>query len=173
MDAVRNEKLAADTLDAVKTETLAADTLLERGVKVSIPAPLFLRFFGKKNVSAVIRQPKLGTLMRISRLYLKTGITADQLAGIDHENAHQLVAKNGRMMAKIMATALLNGYWRGLLLTGLLAAWLIWKISPQKLCALVYLMVIFSGTQDFFNTIKLVADMKMTSPDLSQRAKRS
>ena len=44
-----------------------ADSLLERGIKINLPAPFFLRILGKKKITKVLHSPKLGTLIDIGR----------------------------------------------------------------------------------------------------------
>src|SRR3546814_873903 len=150
------------------TELLAADVLLERGVKFNLPAPLLLRLFGKKELFFTVRYLTLGTILRISRLYLKTGITSDQLDNIDQENLHKLVDSNAAIFSRVAAVAILNSYLWGKLLARPLSWYLMHKLTLSKLCTLSYLLVIMCRVQDFTNTIRLISSMRITERNLSQ-----
>lgn len=155
------------------TELLAADVLLERGVKFNLPAPLPLRMLGKKELFFTVRYLTLGTIIRISRLYLKTGITADQLESMDHENVHELVESNAAIFSRISAVAILNSYIWGKLLARPLSWYLMHKLTLSKLCTLSYLLVIMCRVQDFTTTIRLISSMRITEKNLSQNIQGS
>lgn len=153
-------------------EQRAAQTILERGVRVEIPAPLLLRFFGKRNITIVLKQPSLGTLIRMSDLYLSTGIVKSQLDDIELEAVIKLIGKHGKTFSKIIALAYLNGYWSGKLFSGLLTLWVL-KLPPQKISAIISLLFVCSGAEDFMTTIRLVQQMKITEPSLSPESQGS
>jgi len=151
-------------MDKRKTEQIAAETILESGVRVKLPAPLFLRVFGKKEISVVIRQPYLGTLMHLSRLSLKADFDLD---GIDQgklDEAHKLMAEHGPTIARMAAVVILNGKLKIRLFSGLLANYLLWKLKPRRLIEVVILIITLSGVQDFTTSIRLIRSMKMTTP---------
>jgi hypothetical protein len=152
-------------------EKQAAARLLDKGIKVPAMAPLFLRVFGKRQVSFTVRQPFLGTLYRISLLYLEMNISDERLENMDAENVHVLFAQHGQTLAKIAAQAILNGHWSGKLLGGMLGRWLFWHLNSVHLLYIVKTLVSITGTDAFTNTIGLVRDMKMTTP--SQTAQGS
>lgn len=151
-------------MDKQKTEQHAAETILESGVRVKLPAPLFLRLFGKTEIAMVIRQPYLGTLMHLSGLSLKAEFDLD---GIDEgklDEAHRLMARHGKTIARIAAVVILNGRLKIKLFAGLLASYLLWKLKPRRLLEIVILIITFSGLQDFTTSIRLMRSMKMTTP---------
>lgn len=153
-------------------EKHAADTLLQKGVKISIRSPFFIRLF-KKTLSLTITSPYEGTMLRFSSYYLSTGITADQLDSVTVEKALELRAKHGKTMAKCVAVAVLNGYVSGWLFTKPLAKYLLWNCKPVELLTLVNVLVLYSGTEDFMSTTKLVRKMKITTPTMGQRTQGS
>lgn len=140
---------------------------MERGVRVPVRAPLLLRVFGKKTVPMVIKQPSMGVLIYISRAYLKMGIDVEQLEGGSVEEAHRLLAQNGRSVARIAAIGWLRTRTRIRLFSGLVARWLLWRLSPQQLRDVLLVLVTLSGVNDFTNTIRLLRAMNMMSPKLS------
>lgn len=145
-------------------EQQAAARLLDKGIKVRATAPLFLRLFGKKQVAFVVRQPFLGTLYRISAIFLEMGISDERLGEIGGENIHLLITQHGRALAKIAALAILNGKWRGRVFGRLFGNWLFWKLNSVQLLTICQVLAAITGTEAFTNTIGLVRTMKMTEP---------
>lgn len=155
------------------TEKFAADTILQRGVKVKIPAPFLLRLFRKKTVSLTLTSPFEGTMHRVASYYLRTGITMDMLEDLTPEEALNLQVKHGKTISKAVAVAILNGYWKGKLFTRVLAWYLRWHLKPTELYALTTTLLIYGGVQDFINTTKSVRKMKLTTPKLGQEVQGS
>lgn len=149
-------------------ERLAAETILQRGVKVKIPAPFFLRWIRR---TWVLRMtcPTLGTLMRVSAYYTSTGITDDKLENLTFEQAQLLVQLHGKAISKAVAVALLNGRISGRWLTRPLARHLRWNLTAQELMSLASVLLIYGGASDFMTTTRSVRRMKMTSPNLGQK----
>ena len=150
------------------TERLAAETILQRGVKVKIAAPFFLRWIGKKTVTLRLTSPFEGTMYRVSAYYLSTGIKDHQLEDISTEEALALMSVHGKTISKAVACAILNGYWSGKLFTRFLGWYLRWHCKPRELFALVTAVLIYGGTQDFMSTTRSVRQMKATTPNLGQ-----
>lgn len=159
--------------DNSAVERLAAENILQRGIKIKIAAPFFLRWFGKKTITAKLYSPYEGTLMRVSAYYLSTGLKDHQLDNITVENSLLLLSIHGKAISKAVACALLNGYWSGLLFTKPLAWYLRWNLKAQELFTLTYALLIYGGTSDFMSTTRLVRSMKTTSPNLGQTPKES
>lgn len=151
----------------------AAVRLLDKGIKVQATAPLFLRVFGKKKISFVIRQPFLGTLYRISLLYLSMNIGDERLDELDEENIHLLFVQHGQTVANIAAQAILNSKIKGALFGGILGHWLFWKLNQVQLFTIANVLVSIAGTEAFTNTIGLVRRMKMTQPNRSHETEGS
>lgn len=155
-------------------EQQAAKTLLERGVKLSLPAPIALRLIGKKKLGFTVRQPKMGTLYRIASLYLGMGIDIASLDNTNMDDGFKLITAHGKTMCRIAAYAILNRFLIGKIFTGPLAWWIFKKANPAELYTIFYAIVIFSGVADFLNTIRLTSTMMITTPrNLSQEAQGS
>jgi hypothetical protein len=146
------------------TEQLAAERILESGVRVKVPAPLFLRLFGKKEIGLLIKQPYLGTLMHISRLTLKAGFDFEGLDKGDMEAAHDLVKQHTGTICRILSVSVLNSRVKINLFGRFVAGWLKWKIKPRKLAEIIMTIILLSGVQDFTSSIRLIRSLKVTTP---------
>ena len=153
-------------------ERLAVETILQRGVKVKIPAPWFIRWI-KKSWTLRMGSPFEGTMFRIARYYLSTGITQEKLDNLTAEEALVLMNVHGKAITKAVACALLNGYLKGKLFTKPLAWYLRWTMTAQDLFALTTALVLYGGTTDFINITRLVRSQKPTTPNLGQKTKGS
>ena len=153
--------------ESMQTEKFAADTILQKGVKVKVPAPFFIRWF-KKTIALKLSSPLEGTMHRVASYYLATGMTQDQLESLTTEEALQLQIKHGKTISRAVAVAILNGYWSGKLLTKPLAWYLRWHLKPRELYVLTTTLLLFGGVQDFINTTKSVRQMKLTTPRTGQ-----
>jgi hypothetical protein len=153
------------------TERLAADTILERGVRVKLPAPFFLRLFSR-NVHLTLRQPRYGTLLHVARISLKAGFDITKLDSGDINAAHEIISQYARPVARIAAILFLDSKWKIKLFSRILANWLIWKLTPRKMAEIAMLAVAYGGIEDFTTTIRLIGAMRMkaTAPrNLSQK----
>ncbi|WP_142601900.1 hypothetical protein [Solitalea koreensis] len=117
--------------------------------------------------------PKLGTSLRISRIYLSMGIEDKKLDDLDMNDLLKLQAMHGSKIALLVAHVILNGYWSGKILARPLAAWLKWRMPIRSLYTIMQMVVLHGGTADFLNTIRLTRHLKMTEPNLSQETERS
>jgi len=154
-------------------EKLAADTILQRGVKVKVPAPLLFRMVGVKHISLKLTSPFEGTLHRVASYYLSTGITLEEIEQATAEKALEIMAVHGKPLNKAVASAILNGYWAGKLFTKPLAWYLRWHCRPLEIFALLSLVILHGGVADFMNTTRSVRLMKLTAPNLGQATKGS
>lgn len=154
-----------------KTEKRAADILLKRGVKVTIKAPLFLRWFGKKTIALVVQAPTLYTLIRIAEESLRIDVELEK--EIQLNNAISVVNEHGITLSRIVALAVLNNprkQWR----VGLLSRYLLRNIDVKELFYLYQLILLYGGYEDFINTIRFTQTTRITKPmNLSQQEKRS
>lgn len=143
-----------------QTERQAAETILDKGVRVRLPAPFFLRMFTRQ-VSLVMRQPRMGTLLHVARLSLKADFDIKDLETGELNEAHRLVKQHSKTLARIAAVLFLNGKWKIRLFALPLAGWLLWKLTPRKLAEVAVLAVAYGGIQDFTTTIRLIGAMQM------------
>lgn len=159
-------------MEAAAIEQLAADTLLDRGARMQVRAPFWLRCLGKRRVTLTITSPYEGTLLRVASYYLSTGISGDALDNISQEQALRLLALHGGTISKAVACAWLNGYWKGKLFTKPVAAWLRWHAKPEEMLTLLYLVINHGGLQAFIDTTRLLRTTRITAPkQLGQKDK--
>jgi hypothetical protein len=154
--------------DPVITERLAAENILQRGIKIKIVAPFFIRWF-KRTITLRLYSPFEGTLLRVSAYYLSTGLKDHKLDDITVEESLLLMSVHGKAISKAVACAILNGFWSGKLLTKPLAWYLRWHLKPREMFALTSALLIYGGAADFMNTTRLVRKMKTTTPTLGQK----
>src|SRR5690554_507475 len=152
-------------------EKRAANMLLERGVKVPVTAPLFLRIFGKKTVSLTITAPTIATLTKIAGKYLELNIK--NIQELTLPESFELLEKHSKAMSIIIATIILNRrhtYW----LAKPLAYFLRGRVPMNQLAYLFQLVILYGGIEDFINTIRLTEATRITMPmNLSQQQKTS
>lgn len=86
------------------TEKHAADIMLDRGVAWWIEAPWWMQCLGKKKIKITLKALRLGTLLELSRLYVSTGINADDIKN----NPHMAVNEYLDTICLIVAICVLN-----------------------------------------------------------------
>jgi hypothetical protein len=163
-------------MENIGIEQLAADRILDRGVRMKMRAPLFIRWLtlGRvKHLGLTVKSPYEGTMHRVAGYYLRTGITSETLENISHEAALGLMAVHGENITKAVACAWLNGYWAGKLLTRPLAWYMRWHCTPQEIATVAMMLLLYGGTSDFMITTRSVRMMKITAPRLGQTTKGS
>jgi hypothetical protein len=150
----------------VEAEIKTVDTLLDKGVRVAIPAPFFLRLFRKRSITVNVKRPVLGNMLRISKLYLQMKVEANEN---DLGGWIKTLETCAVPVSRICAIGMLRGRYSGWLFTKPLARYLRWNMTTRDLANLAAILVSLSGYQDFTNTIKLLGLMRMTQPkNLSQ-----
>lgn len=149
-------------MDATEVQRKAAETMLERGVRVPLPAPRFLRLFGKKTIGVVVHQPYLRTLFTASSFALSAGFSLDKLEQGETDAALKLVNQHAKTIARIIAVYLLNGKWKNRLFSRLVGSWLFSKLNNQKLLEISVAIILMSRYQDFTSSIRLHKQMSLT-----------
>ena len=147
-----------------RIEQRAAETILENGVRVSIPAPFFLRLFGKKTIKLKLRQPTLRTLMVVSSLALEAGFSFEGIDSGNLDAAHELIQTHAKTLARIVAVFILRKKRKIQLFSGMLANYLLDKTTSRKMAEIVLLIVAIGGVQDFTDSIRLIRSMRVTTP---------
>ncbi|MBT0552595.1 hypothetical protein J5305_11315 [Riemerella anatipestifer] len=154
------------------TEIKAAKLLLKRGVELMLPAPFFLRLFGKKQIKLTLKTPCLESQLAISEAFLQTGIFLKE-DEISMQKALEIITKHGVRITEIVAMAIRNETKINWKVRGL-AKRLRKNINTEEMSYLFSLLVAFSGVQDFTNTIRLIQETRITKPmNLSPTEKTS
>ena len=144
----------------MNTEKLAADILLDNGVAWRLPAPLILRMFGKKTVKISIKAIRLGTLLELSSVYSSMDISEESLT----KDPHALLQGNLKQVCRIAAICILNSRIKIRLFSGILTKFLIARLTANMLLEVMLFVATYSGVTSFISTIRLIGEMKVTSP---------
>ena len=161
----------AATERMVQREGAAA--LLDRGV--SVPLKDIRIPFRKKplKLRVVMRRPRLGGLMRLARVYLGLGVTAEQMGKFTKEEEMAFLATHGKEISRMVAYTLCRGWISRRLLVGV-TAWAVrnW-MAPEYLDAAMRKFILLLGTDPFTSIIRSAGRMNPMKLRLSQRRKGS
>lgn len=149
--------------DKVKKEIerKALNTLLERGIFFEVPGRLFFR---RKIWKFTIRQLYLGTIDYLSDLYLQIDIDEERIKEDPQKEARRLSGQYAKLMARVVAIALLNSYLGIKLFSRILSSYLLWKINPQRLFELTIAIKTLSNPADFIASIRSLSLVRTTIP---------
>ena len=144
----------------MNTEKHAADILLDNGVAWRLPSPWLLRLFGKRTIQISIKAIRLGTLLELSSVYSSMGITEESLT----KDPHTLIQSNLKLVCRIAAICILNSKPRIRLFSGVLTKFLVSRLTANMLLEVMLFVATYSGVTSFISTIRLIGEMKVTSP---------
>lgn len=152
----------------MNTEKIAAEALLERGVKVELPAPWLLRCLGKKKLAVHVKRPNIITLLEVCRVYLGMQIDVEKLSGLTMDEGFKLYAQHEADIRRIAAIVICPSTGSGAWIMPGAARWcmsrLLRSADPQEVYTIFYLVVIFGGLKSFLNTIRLISTTRITEP---------
>lgn len=149
------------------TEQLKASALmLDMGVAIPVRPFRFL-YRKRKPRNVVMRTPGLGGLLRIGNLYLRMGVTYEELKNNTYEQSMQFLIDHGVAISRIVAYALVRSSFWGKLLNRPVAWWLRWRVHPMFLQEAMFQLMAMLDPKDFMSIIKLVEMMNPTKPSLS------
>lgn len=136
------------------TEKTAVNTMTETGIAFTIKSAGLLRYFIKE-IQLSIRPSKLGTLLRLTGLYLVAELNEEQLQENAIKASHKITHENIKNYALIAAIAILNSRIKIALFAKVLARYLMWRLTAKELYTLMSLVIEANNVLDFMNTIKL------------------
>lgn len=149
---------------ALDTEIKTVETLLDRGVQVDLPAPRFLRLFGKKTISFTVSRPDGETLLQISGLYLKMKKAATTVDAETIDEAHLMIHECMIPASRIVAYGM-QPYNTPLgLRNRLLARYLRRHLDTRRMAELWMMICSMAGAHDFINFIRSLSAMRTTKP---------
>lgn len=160
-------------MDANKIELHATETLLQRGVRVRVRAPFFMRVFGKRKVVVTLREPTGGALSRMGYWYLQCQLPMEQLQEISVEDALLFKVKYGKNIYRALACLFLVDKRLTWLLLKSYSEWLSESITVKDALSLLQLSILHGGLKDFMTTTRLVRAKMITPPKLGQTTKMS
>lgn len=148
-----------------KAELRASELLLDLGISIPIRP---LRFMTRKKRSGLtMRTPALGGLIRISRRYLRLGVTVDEMRSYTFEQSMEFVAERGREISELVACAIVSGYITGRLFNKVVAWWLRWRVHPAYLNEAMLQLLLLLDIKSFSTTIKSAQMMNVMTRRLS------
>lgn len=162
-----------DEATARMVQREGAAALLDRGV--SVPLKDMRIPFRKKplKLRVVMRRPRLGGLMRLARVYLSLGVTAEQMKKFTKEEEMAFLAAHGKEISRMIAYTLCRGWISRRLLVGLTAWWVRHFMEPAYMEAAMRNFVFLLGTDPFTNFIRLAERTNPMKLRLSQKRKGS
>ena len=139
-------------------EAMAADALLDRRLKINLPAPWLLRIFGRKTIPLWVKLPTAGSLIRMSSLFARMDIDLQHLHDGNFGSVLEQIAKHGVTTSRIIAYGLLRGSWSARLLNRPLAWYIRNHMPMQGLAELAKIIVLMSTSEAFVSIIASVAE---------------
>lgn len=155
-----------------RVEMAAADALLDRRLKVELPAPWIVRLFGKRTVTIWPKLPVGANLIRISRLFAKMDIDAEKLMSGCFGTLLEYIGKHGVSASRLIAYGLIRGPFASWLLNRPMAWYIRCHMTLPGMADLMKLIVLLSGADSFVDIIRSARDMTLTCPTLSQPDKK-
>lgn len=152
-----------------QAEVFAAEALLDKRLRVNIPAPFFLQLIGVKVVPVWIKRPVYQQLLRMSANYVEMGIELVKLDSGTGTDLFQEIARHGVTASRIIAKGMIRSGWATFLFHRPLAYYLRCHMDARTMAELTKLVVVLSGGEDFSSIIRSVATMRVTAPTLSHK----
>mgnify|MGYP006983042916 FL=1 len=144
-------------------ESLAERVMSDAGI--SLP----LRLPGGRHIRWVMRIPTLESRCRMARMYLKLGVTHEELRAYTFEQKLEFMVKHTKTVSRMVAYAIVRGRVSGRLLNRLVAWMLRNCMHPAALEEAWMIALSTMSTVPFGSTIRLAEVMSLTAPNLSQR----
>ena len=151
-----------------RIEADAADTLLDRRLKVYLPAPWLLRLFGARRVPIWPKQPVMANLVRMSRLFVRMDIDAERLMAGHFGPLLRYIGKHGVTVSRVIALGLIRGSVAAWLFHRPLAWYIRSHMSLRGMAELARILVLMSTAESFVPIIRSVGSLNLMEPTLSQ-----
>jgi len=150
-----------------ETEALAAEAILDKNLRINLPAPFLLRILGKRTISLRFKRPTAGQLLEMSAMYVRMGIDIEELDKGELRPLFASIAVHARTCSRIIATGLIRSRkWR-FFFRPVLARYLVDHTDMATLAEIARLLAYLSTAENFATIIRSVAFMKITEPTLS------
>lgn len=152
-------------------EAQAADALLDRRLKINLPAPWPLRLFGRRTIPIWMKLPVGQNLIRISRLFVQMGIDPKKVTAESFGTVLEYIGLHGVTVSRIIAYGLIRGSFSAWLLNRPLAWYIRNHATLPNMAELVRIIALLSGAEAFVTIIRSVSEMRITEPTLSHEEK--
>lgn len=151
-----------------EVEQLAADALLDRRLKINLPAPWLLRVFGKRTIPVWVRIPVGNSLIRMCKLFARMDIDAKRLTEGNFGTVLEYIGKHGVTASRMIAYGMLRGPLSSLLLCRPLAWYIREHMTMRDMADLTKIIVAMSTSEAFVDIILSVSMIDMLTPTTSQ-----
>ena len=156
-------------MNNMRTEALAAEAILDRKLRIDLPAPRILRMLGRRTVPFRFKRPTAGQLLEISAMYVRMGIDVKQLDDGEATVVIEHIARHCAVCCRIIATGLLRGPLLRAFMVRPLARYLRNHVDMATLASLTKAIVCLSGCENFAIIIRSLANLRITAPTLSRQ----
>lgn len=154
----------------ISPEIREAQVILEKGSRFEVPAPFFLRLFGKKTITLILHDPTAAVCLELTAMRLSMGVSDEEFEIMSIENGLKLLAEHGETIARMLAFGILRGKKSNWLFGKWLANRLLNNYKFSTLLDMMHILTLGSGLQDFINIIGLMKAIRLTKPnDPSQK----
>ena len=151
-----------------EVEQLAADALLDRRLKINLPAPWLLRVLGKRTIPVWVRIPVGNSLIRMCKLFARMDIDAKRLTEGNFGTVLEYIGKHGVTASRMIAYGMLRGPLSSLLLCRPLAWYIREHMTMRDMADLTKIIVAMSTSEAFVDIILAVSMIDMLTPTTSQ-----
>lgn len=149
-------------------EMNAADSLLNRRLKINIPAPWLLRKLGLPTIPVFIKRPVAQNLLRMASLFSRMDIDLKELKAGELGTLLECVGRNTVTMSRIIAHGMIRGNISAFLFNRPLASYLRSYMDMRGMAELTKIIVLICGGEDFVPIITSVSSLRLTEPTESQ-----
>ena len=149
-------------------ELLAAAAIRDAGISLPLATT-----FRRKPLRVTMKIPSTASLIRITELYHKMGVTAKEYAGYTLEQRAGFIRRHGRMMSRIVAYGIVRGFLLGRLLNRPVAWFLRGTMDPFALYEAWKQVLNAVNTVPFGDIIASAEALNRLSPMPSHSGKRS
>lgn len=154
--------------DMNQVEMKAADALMDRRLKINLPAPWLFRLFGKQTISYWMKFPVAENVFRMARLFCKMNIDAKKLMEGDIGTLMEYIARHGETASRLIAYGMVRGAFFARVFNRPLARYIRCNMDMRGMAELTKIIVLTCNGQDFASIIASVTNLRMTEPTLSQ-----
>lgn len=151
-------------------EMNAADAMMDRRLKINVPAPWLLRLFGKKTIPVYVKRPVGQNLCRMAKLYVKMDIDLVKLKNGEMRSLLECIGRNAVTVSRIIAHGMIRGNISSFLLNRPLAYYLRSNMDMRSMAELAKIIVLISTGEDFVSIIASLGSLRLTEVTESQTA---
>lgn len=151
-----------------KIEMAAADALLDRRLKINLPAPWPVRIFGRKTIPFWVKLPVGSSLIRMSHLFVQMDIDAEKLMEGNFRTLLEYIGQHGVTASRMIAYGLLRGSLFAWLFNRPLAWYIRSHMTMQGLAELTKIIVLMSTAESFVSIIVSAGRLNLMEPITSQ-----